>query len=221
MKDNKVVINIGRGYPAEESFLTFNKQSGKEAANCWAEPNLHNNAFTLIELLVVVLIIGILAAVAVPQYQKAVERSQGTQALTLLKAVQQVYDAYYIANGTYPSSWEQLDINIPWEGNTKYLNTSYDPSKSNENWAIQLHWGGGWKGVSIGRISGPYQGAAFGFFYNVYNANDIPLRQILCIEDRSTSVVKPFTKKQGDYCQKIFKAPSRPQTHVRSYFTLP
>ena len=59
--------------------------------------------FTLIELLVVVLIIGILAAVAVPQYQKAVKKSKATQVEVILDAVTKAVDMYLLENG-FPQS---------------------------------------------------------------------------------------------------------------------
>ncbi|MDD7578785.1 MAG: pilin [Elusimicrobia bacterium] len=55
--------------------------------------------FTLIELLVVVLIIGILSAVALPQYTKAVEKSRMVQALSLFQPLRQAVDAYVLAAG--------------------------------------------------------------------------------------------------------------------------
>ncbi len=69
--------------------------------------------FTLIELLVVVLIIGILAAVAVPQYQKAVYKSRAAEAISMLKALQQAQEVYYLANNEYTDDISKLDISIP------------------------------------------------------------------------------------------------------------
>ena len=66
--------------------------------------------FTLIELLVVVLIIGILSAIALPQYQKAVFKSRVTHAIVYVKSVHDAQTVYYLANGHYANSAEDLDI---------------------------------------------------------------------------------------------------------------
>ena len=60
--------------------------------------------FTLIELLVVVLIIGILSAVALPQYRKSVFKAQLVQGDMMMNAYKKAVQAYLLANGGLPSS---------------------------------------------------------------------------------------------------------------------
>ena len=162
--------------------------------------------FTLIELLVVVLIIGILAAVALPQYQKVVEKSKAAQAFAMIRTVAAAQEAYHMANGTYATTFEELSVDIPWTGTTKFLasghqSSSARPAKSNGDWSIQFYYEASGEGIIVGRISGPYAGA--GFLY-LLKSGYYPIHQLLCIEENS------FSKPAGSYCQKIFKtaAPS-------------
>ncbi|MBO4675733.1 MAG: prepilin-type N-terminal cleavage/methylation domain-containing protein [Elusimicrobiaceae bacterium] len=82
-----------------------------------------NGGFTLIELLVVVLIIGILASIALPQYEMAVEKARAMKAVVAVKALAEATERYYLANGVYPANEqnkqplseinEELDIVVP------------------------------------------------------------------------------------------------------------
>ena len=65
--------------------------------------------FTLIELLVVVLIIGILAAVALPQYEKAVKKAKVTEIMTILPRIEEEQTMSFLANN-YVSSDIYVDI---------------------------------------------------------------------------------------------------------------
>lgn len=82
-------------------------------------PGMTQRGFTLIELLVVVLIIGILASVAVPQYQLAVEKSRTAEAWSVLASLKTAMQVYGLANGddwtAFRSSsdpWSLLDLSL-------------------------------------------------------------------------------------------------------------
>ena len=71
--------------------------------------------FTLIELLVVVLIIGILAAVAVPQYQKAVFKAHMAEAFTNLKTIANAVHVCELANGKVVGDDNPCALNLDIE----------------------------------------------------------------------------------------------------------
>ncbi len=69
--------------------------------------------FTLIELLIVVLIIGILSAVALPQYQKAVDRSRYATLMPVATDVKNAQEAFFMASAEYTDDLQNLDIQLP------------------------------------------------------------------------------------------------------------
>ena len=70
----------------------------------------NKKGFTLIELLVVVLILGILAAMAMPQYFKAVERSRMSEAVSLLGSIAGAQQRKYLQINKYAGTFTGLDV---------------------------------------------------------------------------------------------------------------
>ena len=92
-----------------------------------------NKGFTLIELLVVVLIIGILAAMAMPQYFKAVERSRMTEADTLLGSIAQAQRRKFLQRNSFTTNYKGLDVSPKDSSGSTYYTKGNPTTGANGN----------------------------------------------------------------------------------------
>ncbi len=68
--------------------------------------------FTLVEVLIVVIIIGILAAIGIPQFAASIEKAKGGEARAGLGHVQTGEKVYYAENEYYTPTIVDLDITL-------------------------------------------------------------------------------------------------------------
>ncbi|BED90706.1 fimbrial protein [Pseudoalteromonas sp. MM1] len=92
--------------------------------------------FTLIELMVVISIIGILAAVALPQYSKYMQKAELVDPLAMAAVIREDVTTYYIENREFPKNNKQA--NVP---ESKYLIGNRVTGISIENGAINISLG--------------------------------------------------------------------------------
>ncbi len=110
ISNNKVILNSIQDL---QRASLINNIRGRFRIKYETTPLLNNSAFTLIEILVVILIIAILAAIAVPQYQKAVKRADFAKYKAIVHTLYQAETDYYLIHGQYTDNIDQLDITLP------------------------------------------------------------------------------------------------------------
>lgn len=129
----------------------------------------NKKGFTLIELLVVVLILGILAAMAMPQYFKAVERSRMTEAVTLLANIADAQQRKYMQVNKYTTAFTGLDVAPKGASGA----TFYTKGSGKNGFKIDLSAGTGYTAGMATATRVPENGSTLQYSYNLtrYYAN--------------------------------------------------
>ena len=143
----------------------------------------YKKGFTLIELLVVVLIIGVLAGVALPQYKKSKEKVIAAELMTTVRALNEAQRRFKVANGRFATTFDELMFEIKGykQGGCKGFSMfSYTDCISNDKNVIQLVKGSYGLSFAAHRKQGKYKYS--GFIFVEETLLEVPNSNLICYE---------------------------------------
>jgi len=76
--------------------------------------------FTMLELIMVIIIIGILATLAIPQYTNFMEKARASEGVNTIGAIKTAQSMYQLETGNYATVITDLDIDVPTTGSATY-----------------------------------------------------------------------------------------------------
>ncbi len=117
---------------------------------------MNKKGFTLTEILTVVVIIGVLTSIALPQYARSVERSRATEAMSVIKALNDSIYAFYADKETCPARFSQLVVTLPSDATTGTTTVSTKNFQFKLNGADEEIPGTECKGVLATRTGSTY-----------------------------------------------------------------
>ncbi|RKY16636.1 MAG: prepilin-type cleavage/methylation domain-containing protein [Planctomycetota bacterium] len=123
-------------------------------------PRRGQAGFTLVELAVVVVIIGVLAAFAVPRFLASVERTKAAEAFNYLSTVHSSMERYSARQGTYASDLDDLDVYLE---NPQYFSVGtvavpLSVSSLEEGWQVSLTRSGAASGFGAYTVTFDHEG---------------------------------------------------------------
>ena len=164
---------------------------------------MKNKAFTLIELLVVVLIIGILAAIAVPQYQKAVMKSYFAKCQTMVASIKNAYNEYVLVHGNSPTAFTDLTLTLPSDFKKWDINNMYGSCMANESMAccINKYYYSSSTNYDPGYIVCYRSDLSFGYLEDLFTNTGTATNDKYCVSSNSDIKARDFCSNLGTYKQ--------------------
>ena len=106
--------------------------------------------FTLIELLIVVAIIGIIAAIAVPNLLTAIQRSKRSRSVADIRAIGTALGSYQVDNNIFPIGSQTEFSGIAFKGDlSEGMTTSYFEGASKDAWGTDFYYSGDTQGYTL------------------------------------------------------------------------